>query len=759
MAATVGDPPQVQDLHPGLIAFVTENPTPDISLAVRQLQGSQGHVLAISPPRTQHTVLSVGANWANLTRAEEATEHWARLAARHGTSSDSTVQRNIRRWLILREVIRERPDIRPDTALVLVERNVLLFQDIKRWLHVVRSSPSHGASVAALAGRAVLILSPEALARFATYLRWLTAGPTSRLAAELDRFGVPAAQRSEAARPQLAVGSRHALLHRRCTNRSAARANCTFLRAPHRRALPADLPSATALPMWAEFDAVRAFCKRSKESSLAYSLLPIRCSLCRSEADPFTGNCASSDYREDHRAHLEQAYDQQPAGPCSTEYRTDPEGTVAYRMDSVPWGRSNAESVQALKPAPSLAGTDAGRWLASLRLRGTSWLVRSSSGHLHRLCLANLRGPAAVTAPYMGLLVSGRRQPSPRGGAALQISDGSEAGGNKSRGSVGDGGGESGNFLVLTYGRAGSTWFMEQLARYNCVATVTAEPLTVLQGWIPTKVAPMTLWQNWTHSQSAERVLHDLDSAFSTAPWELHRDGACRKPPCRIPPPRKLCSGEPSCCSRASRGMKVMLPLLPPRGGADALLSAAVERRWQVLHLIRASVIRRAISVQRMQITGVHHTKAQKESAAGTGKIDRIQVSPEALAGLTMDYVAMITRHRRAIRDAIPEARTLELFYEDVLMQRPGNRWRDILDFLAFAPRQPTAHQARELLQISPTTLVACERLVEQYDVLERLLREQLRSLKDDQQAILTYALSECRRPSGTPPVRRYLRR
>ena len=110
MAATVGDPPQVQDLHPGLIAFVTENPTPDISLAVRQLQGSQGHVLAISPPRTQHAVLSVGANWANLTRAEEATEHWARLAARHGTSSDSTVQRNIRRWLILREVIRERPE-------------------------------------------------------------------------------------------------------------------------------------------------------------------------------------------------------------------------------------------------------------------------------------------------------------------------------------------------------------------------------------------------------------------------------------------------------------------------------------------------------------------------------------------------------------------------------------------------------------------------------------------------------------------------
>ena len=62
-------------------------------------------------------------------------------------------------------------------------------------------------------------------------------------------------------------------------------------------------------------------------------------------------------------------------------------------------------------------------------------------------------------------------------------------------------------------------------------------------------------------------------------------------------------------------------------------------------------------------------------------------------------------------------APVLALFYEDVLMQRPGNRWRDILDFLAFAPRQPTAHQARELLQISPTTLVACERLVEQYDV------------------------------------------
>ena len=92
-----------------------------------------------------------------------------------GTSSDSTVQRNIAladtARLILREVIRERPDSRPDTALVLVERNVLLFQDIKRWLHVVRSSPSHGASVAALAGRAVLILSP--LPR-----RWRASPPT-----------------------------------------------------------------------------------------------------------------------------------------------------------------------------------------------------------------------------------------------------------------------------------------------------------------------------------------------------------------------------------------------------------------------------------------------------------------------------------------------------------------------------------------------------------------------------------------------------
>ena len=66
-------------------------------------------------------------------------------------------------------------------------------------------------------------------------------------------------------------------------------------------------------------------------------------------------------------------------------------------------------------------------------------------------------------------------------------------------------------------------------------------------------------------------------------------------------------------------------------------------------------------------------------------------------------------------------------------------------------PRGPTAPFC--------VRLVACERLVEQYDVLERLLRERLRSLKDDQQAILTYALSECRRPSGTPPVRRYLRR
>ena len=88
------------------------------------------------------------------------------------------------------------------------------------------------------------------------------------------------------------------------------------------------------------------------------------------------------------------------------------------------------------------------------------------------------------------------------------------------------------------------------------------------------------------------------------------------------------------CSSRAlgvvAVGFKVMLPLLPRLVGLDAMLADALARNTSVVHLIRASTVRRILSLRKMVLTGISHTRI---AGNGTAAIDATEAT-----SATFDY-------------------------------------------------------------------------------------------------------------------------
>lgn len=312
-------PPSLRQLAFGIVAFVTDEPGGAIVLAARQLRGSSSYVLCISPPATRGAVLAAGARWSNLTVAEEATAKWA-SRYRHSSSNAAAYERFcLRRWLMLHEAVARMPDVGPATALAVLDSDVLLFRHPALWLSELQALPQHrDAHAAGLFGVAFMILSPEALGRFAGFLRWLYGGSSARLGAELDRFGVP--------RTLLELPTRS----RRTLNKKlVAYANQT---------------SPGHYRHFTDVQAMRGFCARSNESSLPKEVRPVRCS-----GIGFGNRCADPACRgadADIRTRVEQPeqpYHRQVGGSCSTEYLAPaaPGSVVMYTVETAPW--PNAE--------------------------------------------------------------------------------------------------------------------------------------------------------------------------------------------------------------------------------------------------------------------------------------------------------------------------------------------------------------------------------------------------------------------------------
>lgn len=311
----MSEPPPLSQLAFGIVAFVTDEPGGAIGLAARQLRGSFSYVLCISPPATRGAVLTTGARWSNLTAAEEATAEWA-SRYRHSSSNGLAYERFcLRRWLMLHEAVSRMPDVGPSTALAVLDSDVLLFRHPALWLTQLQAFPQHrDAHATGLFGVAFMILSPQALGRFAAFLRWLYGGSSTRLGLELDRFGVP--------RPLLELPSRS----KRALNRKLlAHANQT---------------SPGHYRHFTDVQAMRGFCTHSNESSLPRDVLPIRCS-----GIGFGNRCPDAACRgadADVRTRVEeptQPYHSQPGGSCSTEYLAHAAAgsVVMYTVEVAPW--------------------------------------------------------------------------------------------------------------------------------------------------------------------------------------------------------------------------------------------------------------------------------------------------------------------------------------------------------------------------------------------------------------------------------------
>ena len=186
------------------------------------------------------------------------------------------------------------------------------------------------------------------------------------------------------------------------------------------------------------------------------------------------------------------------------------------------------------------------------------------------------------------------------------------------------------DFLILSYPRSGSTWLMEQLGLNECVATTQNEPLTELTRQDPTHHAwavKLVRGAERTTSRTKElleqsmdddnaQVQTDLNAAYERLTGSAHRA-------------QRL-------CSRAARGFKVMLQLLPggsngSNHGVDAALAVARARNASMVHFMRKSAVRQKLSQLKMVATGVVHVTGKLGEAAHDQPFS-YQITPKQLA-------------------------------------------------------------------------------------------------------------------------------
>jgi LPS sulfotransferase NodH len=295
------------------------------------------------------------------------------------------------------------------------------------------------------------------------------------------------------------------------------------------------------------------------------------------------------------------------------------------------------------------------------------------------------------------------------------------------------------DFLILTYPRSGSTWLMEQLGLNACVATTQAEPLTEFirkdrthHAWALNSLsgaAGTTSRTNELLEQSADynaQVQTDLKAAYEQLAGRAH--------------------GAQRVCSRAARGFKVMLKLLPggskgSNHGVDAALAVARARNASVVHFMRKSAVRQKLSLLKMGATGIVH-KTGKPGEAAHDQPFSYQITPEQLARSVLHELNLEAIHVTAIRRRLPAAQVMTIFYEDLLRQAEGSTWADLLRHLN-ADERRKAKDGQVLLR-SSSTLHTCSELYPQYPATEAILLSAYDRLPEEQQRVLSFAIQDC---------------
>ena len=299
------------------------------------------------------------------------------------------------------------------------------------------------------------------------------------------------------------------------------------------------------------------------------------------------------------------------------------------------------------------------------------------------------------------------------------------------------------DFLILTYPRSGSTWLMEQLGLNECVATTQSEPLTEFISQDPTHhawavnsvrgAARNTSRTNELLEQSMDaynaQVQTDLNAAYESLTGRAYRA-------------QRL-------CSRAARGFKVMLKLLPGgsngsnHGGVDAALAIARARNASVVHFMRKSAVRQKLSLLKMAATGVVHATGKPGEAAHDQPFS-YRITPKQLARSVLDELNLEAMHVTAIRRRLPAAQVMPIFYEDLLRQAEGSTWAGLLRHLNVDERRK-AHDGQVLLR-SSSTLHTCSELYPQYPATEAILLAAYGQLPEGQQRVLSFAIQDCQR-------------
>lgn len=336
-------------------------------------------VLVLAPDSERGRVLAMGAQWSNLTAAEEATAGWA-ARYRHSSGNPRGYELFcLQRWLMLWEALRSL-DLSANSAIAVLDDDMLLYRSANAWLRELGSSPLHANSqTAGVMGVAFQLHSPGTLRRFHDYLRWLYGLPTSKLARELDRFAV---SRPLAA---LSVRQRHMLAH--------------GLVAAANRSLPGHY--------WhfSDVQAMDSFCKRSAEGQLPEAS-GVRCALVVHERVRIDG--------------APTAYADQPSN-CSALYLA-PAGPGSVLQFTL-MARSVSPHV-ASGAAASVRQWDnvsvATHWASTLRWKaGTPFAPGLQRGQLHGLCLAHLQGPRSKELFMEPLTAPSRRMRARAPGAPM----------------------------------------------------------------------------------------------------------------------------------------------------------------------------------------------------------------------------------------------------------------------------------------------------------------------------------------------------
>ena len=366
------EPPPLHSLTLRLVAFVAHRPSVAIAQAVRHT-GSGASVFVLAPPSERDRVLAMGAQWSNMTAAAATTLAWAERY-RHSSGNPRGYELFcLQRWLMLWEALRPM-NLAPDAAIAVLDDDMLLYRSAAMWLRELGASQLHASSqTVGVMGVAFQLHSPGTLRRFSEFLRWLYGLPTSKLAREVERYGV--------SRPldALTVRVRHTLAHG-----LVVYANRTH-------------PG--TYKHFSDVQAMDAFCRHSAEGKLS-AMGRARCSIMEHERQRIHGNAPP--------------YADQPTN-CSALYLAPvaPGSVLQFHVMAQPAPLHVVGTPHT--PGPSSANASAAsRWASALRWKAATPFAPDRRGRLYGLCLAHLQGPRAKEM-FMDALTA----PSRRGRHAL----------------------------------------------------------------------------------------------------------------------------------------------------------------------------------------------------------------------------------------------------------------------------------------------------------------------------------------------------